>query len=190
MKIKILMTAVAALGLCTQAAAQGYFDFGQIPGVPERPNVQVDLSPAMLGFVVAATRVTDPATADVIAGLNGVRVRVYEQLDDARAVADYVDDATGELERDGWERMVFIDDDEEKVRIYLQFADQEVAGMIVMLVDEEEALFVNVAGIINPAQLGQIAATIGIGDVIHPFGISGANIPSSPTGDAPDEPAD
>lgn len=154
----------AAVVLLSRAAeAQGYFDFGQIPGVSSNPTVQVDLNPATLGFVTAAAAAADPAVADVIAGIENVRVRVFEIVDDVDQLYAFIDDASGELERDGWQRTVFVDDDEAKVRVYLKFRDVNATGITVMVASEgDEAVFINVAGDINPTQLGLLAQRYGV----------------------------
>ena len=155
---KHILCVTALLLTQTVHAQQGYFDFGQIPGVNETPTVQVDLNAAMLGFVSAAAIAADPAAAELINGIDNVRVRVYDNIDDIDDLHDFIDDASGNLERDGWQRIVFVDDDEAKVRVYLTFDDVNATGITVMVAGEgDEAVFINVAGLINPTQLGQLA---------------------------------
>ncbi|WP_428098191.1 DUF4252 domain-containing protein [Candidatus Rariloculus sp.] len=151
------------------AHAQGYFDFTQIPGVSDEPKVQIDLNPAMLGFVQAAASAADPAAAEVLAGIEGVRVLVYDILDDSDEVMEFIDDASGTLERDGWQRAVYIQDDDARVRVYMKFEGTTVAGMTVMVADpgrEGDAVFINVAGEIDPTKIGELAASLGVGDVL------------------------
>lgn len=158
----ILIATALVLTQTEQAQAQGYFDFGQIPGVSANPSVQVDLNDAMIGFVTAAARASDPAFADIVAGIQNVRVRVYNLVDDADELYDFIDDTSGDLERDGWQRTVFVDDDEAKVRVYLKFDGVNATGITVMVAgDDDEAVFINVAGVINPTQLGQLAQKYG-----------------------------
>lgn len=157
-----LMLAAAVAALSQTAHAQGYFDFGQIPGVAQNPTVQVDLNPATLGFVGAAAAAADPAVAELIAGIQNVRVRVYDIVDEAEDLFAFIDDTSGNLERDGWQRTVFVDDDEAKVRVYLKFEDVNATGITVMVAgDGDEAVFINVSGLINPTQLGMLAQKYG-----------------------------
>jgi hypothetical protein len=150
------------------AHAQGTFDFSNIPGLDKRPTVQISLNPAMLGFVSAATRGSDPATADLIAGLEGISVNVYEGVGDALpAVLEFINRAAGALERDGWQSAVNIQDGKDEVRIYLRTGSgaqaSHVTGLTVMVADGGgDAVFVNIAGTIDPAKLGQIANAVGM----------------------------
>ena len=162
---------IALLVLCTGAPtmAQGFFDFGKIPGVDE-PSIQIDLDPWLLGFVGEATRSNDPATADLLAGLSGIRVRIYDSMRDAAAVAGFVDDASQALESDGWQRMVYIQDGDDKVRIYVKRDGDTLSGMTVMVVDASDAVFLNIAGSITPEQLGRVVAAVGLEDVAGTLG--------------------
>jgi hypothetical protein len=165
-RMTLFVTVLAVLGLSAGAArAQGYFDFASIPGVGSSPTVEINLNPAMLGFVQQAVGASgDPETMNLLKGIEGVRVRVYEDLEDPRAVMDFIEDASGELERDGWQRAVYINDDDERVHIYVKFGDgSNVAGMTVMIADgDDEAVFINIAGVINPETLGAVSRAAGI----------------------------
>lgn len=169
MAIKNLIIALVALCVGSQALGQGFFDFGQIPGVDE-PSVQIDLDPWLLGFVGEATRSGDPATADLLAGLTGIRVRVYDSMRDAAAVAGFIDNASQALENDGWQRMVYIQDGDDKVRIYVKRDEDALSGMTVMVVDESDAVFLNIAGSITPEQLGRVVAAVGLDGVASTLG--------------------
>ncbi len=162
---KVAIAALLAAGACSNALAQDFFDFGRIPGVPDEPNVQVDLNAPLLAFVSAAVKTADVEGAEVISGLDGVRVRVYQKLNDTKAVSAFVEDASKRLERAGWLRTVYVADDDSRVRIYVRIKDNRMSGMTVMVVDDKEAVFMNISGTIDPEQLGRLARTVGVGDV-------------------------
>jgi hypothetical protein len=172
MNIRLTVAAVIATAFLGSAHAQGTFDFSNIPGLDTRPTVQISLNPAMLGFVAAATRDSDPATADLLAGLEGISVHVYEDVGDAQpAVLEFINRAAGALERDGWHSAVNIHDGGDEVRVYLRTGSGELAshltGLTVMIADGGgDAVFVNIAGIIDPAKLGQIANAVGMDGVL------------------------
>ena len=163
MTIRISLAATALLALCGAARAQnGYFDFGQIPGIDTEPTVQIDLPPFMLGLVSEAAKSQDPEAAKAIEGLKGVRVRVYENIgDSAKVVGQFVEDTSRKLESDGWQRTVYVHDGDDKVRIYMKPGDPkaakpEIAGVTVMVVDDSDAVFINVIGPLDPAQFGKL----------------------------------
>lgn len=165
-----LTLALAASGACAQPQG-GYFDFTQVPGLGDKPQVQIDLNSQMLGFLGVATGTTDPDVADAFAGIENIRVLVYETLEDPAAVAEFVEDSSGRLEGAGWQRIVYIEDEGEKVRIYAKLEDTRMVGMTVMVVgaegpDSGEAVFINIAGDIDPAKLGRIANEMGVDGVL------------------------
>jgi hypothetical protein len=183
----------ALFAATTTASAQGYFSFGEIPGVDRAPTVQIDLNPTMLAFVNAAAKgagtLSDDAAAAAAAleGVTNVRVYVYEHIgNDLPAVMKFVADSSAALERDGWQRVVRVNEDGEQVHVYMKPSTDaaapagSLAGLTVMVTDEgagDEAVFINVAGTIEPAQLGRIAGSIGMNGVFN--GVPGLQITPS-----------
>ena len=176
MTFRLSLAATALLAFCGAARAQnGYFDFGQIPGLDAEPTVQIDLNPMMLGWVTQAAKQNDPEAAKVIENLKGVRVRVYENIDSAaKAVGQFVENASHKLEGEGWQRTVYVSDGSDRVRIYMKPGDPkaakpEIAGFVVMVVDESDAVFINVDGPVDPEQLGRLAGGFGWGGMLDGF---------------------
>lgn len=173
-----LCIAGMALGTCTAAFAQDYFDFGQIPGVPDEPAVQVDLNPMLLGLASQTARADNPAAADLLSSIDGVRVRVYKDLEDVDDVVDFVNRVSDRLESDAWQRVVSVQD-EGNVRIYVRGDEETVTGVTAMIVGEDNAIFVNVAGAISAQQLAQSIAQMNAGKMIASLG------QFNPAGNAP-----
>jgi len=157
MLFKKIVVAGLALTAGAAAFAQDYFDFGRIPGVPENAAIQVDLNPAILSLASAGARTANPAAADMLAGIQGVRVRVYTSLEDVDDVTSFLDRASQQLERADWQQVVRVDDDGH-VRVYMKGDDQAVTGLTGMVVHEGKAVFVNIAGTIRPEQVAQLVS--------------------------------
>lgn len=180
------------LVLSSVANAQGgYFSFDKIPGIDSEPSVEIDLGPEMMRFFGEATKGAQGAQGTTgLEGVTNVRVRVYEGITDGgeAEVLKFVDDTSKTLERDGWRSVVRVNDDSERVRIFMKIAtsganEGSIEGMTVMVVDiggDNEAVFINLAGTIRPEQLGGVASRFGMEDV---FGrVPGAGVPG-PTQD-------
>jgi len=168
----------ALLAVTTTANAQGYFSFDDIPGVDAEPTVEIDLNPAMLGWVTEAAKGADVEEAQALAGITNIRVRVYEGIgDDVEAMQKFVVDTSAKLERDGWHRVVKVNEDGEQVRVYMKplaagatAAPGSIAGIVVMVTDEgagDESVFINVAGTIQPEQLGRIGGQFGLNGMFN-----------------------
>ena len=166
MLIRKIVTGCVLLYCGTAANAQGFFDFGDIPGVDKQPIVDVNLSSVIIGFIAGMAREADPSAADMLSGLRGVRLQVFDTIDNPKQLSNFIDDVTKKLEGEGWQRVVFVQDDDARVRIHLQMTAEEVSGMTVMLFDNKEAVFINIAGRVSAADLGKVLAALPGTDVL------------------------
>lgn len=150
-------------------------------------------NPALLGFVNEAAKGADVEEAEALAGITNIRVHVYEDIgDDIAAMQKFVDETSARLERDGWHPAVRVREDGEQVRIYMKplaagatAAPGSIAGLTIMVTDEgagDEAVFINIAGTIQPEQLGRIAGRIGMNGMFDMVpGAGGAGAPNKGT---------
>ena len=170
----------AALLLASACFAQGFINFDDIPGIESSPTVQIDLNQATLGFIVAAAHATDPKAAEALRGIENIRLRVFEEVDDAEEFLGFIDDTSGALERAGWQRVVYVEDGNSKVRVYMQFEDTAASGITVMVSDGgDSSVLINIDGLIDPESLGQIMQSVGAGEFMggiagHVPGVTGA----------------
>lgn len=147
-------------------AAQGAFDFDDIPGVNSEPAVAVDINPTMMRFLETVVRGADPEGAAMLTGLRSIRLRVYHDNDNTRQFNNFIDDVTDELQSSGWLPVVAAQDEGSKVRIHTQMTDQEISGMTVMVTDGSEAIFINIDGSISAEDLGRVMAMMPVNDVL------------------------
>jgi HSP20 family molecular chaperone IbpA len=162
-------------------AAQGLFDFDDIPGVDEEPAVAVDINPAMMEFIRGIAVAADPASADVLTGLRSMRLRVYHDGDNSRRFSNFMDEVTEELEDAGWLPVVAAQDEGSKVRIHMQMTGQEVSGMTVMVSDGSEAIFINIDGTVSAEDLGRVMAMMPVEDVLGSLRLPAPVAPSAAT---------
>lgn len=143
----------------------GYVDFGDLSALDGgEPTVEISLGGALLGFLSAATRAEDQELADTLGKLRSIRVNVFEvapeNLEQARARADAV---SRELEARHWEPAVVVKAKDKAIRMYLKMVQDRVAGMAIMIIGpDSEAVFMNIVGEIDPAQLGRVASKFGV----------------------------
>lgn len=160
---KILTIGVTAL-LALPAMAQedslkdypGYVDFGELDSIFGEPTVQIAIGESLLGLVGSLSAEEDPETAELFKKLNGVRVNVYEDKVITAEGLDFVKDISAQLSDLGWESVVTVNSNDEQVRIFMKINGDRVDGITVMAVEESEAVFVNIIGDINPAQLDKV----------------------------------
>ena len=119
------------------------------------PNVRVRVKGPLLRLMASATRHA-PEVDGLIGQLRLVRVEVYEDLDSganaAAAVAPHVEGLTAA----GWESVVRVrDDDDESVDVMVRpDGEESIAGVAVFVAEEDELVFVNVAGDLDAKNFG------------------------------------
>lgn len=168
---------IAALFLPLAAGAQvhssvqsdpGFLDLNMIESwFDEEANIEVNVQGALLNLVMEASRHEDEELAEMLGKLKGVYVRGYEVSPDA---VDRIVARTGRLAQslsaDGWETVVRVRDKEDaRVDVFMRTNDSRIAGLVVMVVDLEETIFVNIVGEIDPADIGRIGGRFNVPDI-------------------------
>ena len=172
------------LMLTASSYAQDVLSFDDIP-IDNEPTIEVDLGPEMLTLLGEAAK-GDGNAGPTLEGVTNVRVRVYEDIDeDMQEVLSFVEATATRLVADGWHAVVRIRDGNEQIRVYMKpGTGGKLAGVTFMMTAGDggsrnsdssdssgEAMFLNVSGAFEPAQLGQLAAINGITGVVGVLGI-------------------
>ncbi len=164
----VLSLAILAL-VAPGAAAAPKDDYKKLPGYVDfegmnifgdlESTVEVFLKGPLLSMAVEAVRHDDPEVAEMLAGLKLVRVHVFDLVGDlGRDLIEKSDRLSKELEKMGWEMAVRVRERDEHVHIYiLPGKGNNIDGLVVMVVDDDdEAVFVNIVGTIDPTQIGRL----------------------------------
>ena len=134
----------------------GYVDFGDLSATYGEPKITINLGGTMLNFVGMMSSEESPETSEMISKLKGIRVQIYSLDENVDAAVNQFGKTKSALKSSGWEPIVQINEDDEQVLVYMKMEEGHVEGMTVMVVDEEEAVFVNIIGQLNPAELGKV----------------------------------
>lgn len=150
------------------ALTAGQFDFSDLSTQYGEPKVEVNLNANLMQIIGRFADQEDPEVAEILSKLETIQVRIYdlnEELETANAALDRV---SNELKLDSWETLVTVNDNEEnqKVRIFSKSTDQVIDGVVVMVVSPEkgggEAVFINIVGEIDPANIAKVTDKINI----------------------------
>ncbi len=140
----------------------GYVDFGDLSAAYGEPKITINLGGTMLNFVGMMSSAESPETSELISKLKGIRVQMYAIDENADAAKTQFSKVKGNLKSSGWEPIVQINEEDEQVLIYMKMAGGNIEGLTVMVVDEEEAVFVNIIGQLNPAELGKVMKSLDV----------------------------
>jgi hypothetical protein len=161
--MKTALAGVMGLALSLPVAAQedalvglpGYVDFGELSSVYGEPKVMINLGGSILRFVGGLSK-DDPETAALLEKLKGVRINVYSMDGNPDAALQKVSQVKSMLQSAKWEPIVQVNEDGEQAQIFIKLVGDNMEGLTVMAVDEEEAVFINIIGQLDPAQLSQV----------------------------------
>ncbi len=151
--------AVGALAACSAVAwaaedHPGFVDFSSLRGVVDsEPVVEVTLREPLLRLITQAIPEEDAEAVGFISRLLSVRLHVYEGIDgNVPRLAENMNEISGGLEQEGWERIVRVREDDDQVDIFLRFSEVEevIYGIAVMVVSKSgEMVLANIAGDIS-----------------------------------------
>lgn len=141
----------------------GYVDFGLLNEAYGEPRVEINIGTALLGFIGALADDDDPEAAAIFDKLKGIRVSIYKVDGDASAAINHIDEVASKLSAQNWTSIVKVNDDGENVRIMIKMTGNKIDGLTVMAAeDDDEAVFINVIGEIDPEDLSKITDTLDI----------------------------
>ena len=175
---KILIFTTLFLTLGTYGFAQQYEDYKKHPGYVEfgdieeltdaEKTVEVLLKGPILRFVANAAQNVDPSMARLIRTVELIKVDTFSiEEEDLENMKKIIEEVSKRLDPDKWERMVRVKEEDEIVEIFVQFGEgDELRGLVIMAIGEDDkAVFVNMAGNIDPSQLGRLADKFDVPEV-------------------------
>jgi hypothetical protein len=167
MKLKVLKTVLTGV-LCALVSMpalgqedelkklDGYVDFGDLSATYGEPSISINIGGTLLQFVGAMSESSDPEAAKIMSELKGVRVFGYPLSNDPGVAREKFSEVKNTLKKKGWEPVVQVNEHDEQVLIYMKLKDSVMEGMTVMTVDEEEVMFINIIGKLDPRQIGKV----------------------------------
>jgi hypothetical protein len=154
----------AATGSAGDAAIEsepGYVDFGALTAAYGEPRVMINIGGSLLQLARAMEH-DDPATDKALENLESVRIQVYNTLGNTADAEARMSDVRARLAPQQWEQIVRVRDTQEAVDIYVKHGEERIHGLVLMAVNGEEAVFINVIGDIDPAELQNIARHVDV----------------------------
>jgi hypothetical protein len=177
----VLTAAVGILLLAVPASADpdeeykkmaGYVDFEQLGLVTKfEPSIEVFLKGPLLKLAREAVKHDEPDLAGALDNIKLIRINVFDLGEiegfDSKDLSEKTKKLATNLEKKGWEIAVRVRERDENVYIYLlPGKNDDIDGLVVMAVeDDDQAVFVNIVGTIDPEQIGRVGHSIHIDGV-------------------------
>jgi hypothetical protein len=157
---------VLAVKLCGETPPPGQVDFGTFTAPSGGGEfVEVNVTGSLISLATKFVEKDEPDVAQVLKGLQSVRVNVIGLNDENRSeMQTRVQGIRKDLEAKGWERIVKVQEKGQDVGVYLKTQNKDtVQGLVVVVIDsDKQAVFVNVVGDIKPEQLSMLGEKLHI----------------------------
>lgn len=169
----LALTLTASTVFAAISPSPGYAELGTFKPTEGCQFVEVNLHAALLKFAATFVDREDPATAELIRGLQHVRVNVVGYNDGSRAdTTQHVQSIRHDLENQNWQRVVTVQQGgkDADVAVYVKFGDNDaIVGLVVTVIDsnEKNAVIVNLVGNIKPEQLAAVGKSLHIDPLAH-----------------------
>ena len=170
--MKTMIATLLSLLLSTAAWAQmgdwegtpGYVDFSSMNAIYGEPRVMINIGgPLMQLLRAAAQHSDDPEAAALMQNLEGVRVNIYDTDGNQAPALEQMNQAKAALEAKQWQPFVQVQEEGENVQMFTRIEDDKMQGMAIMVVNQEEAVFLNILGEIDPIQVGRVVDQLNVG---------------------------
>jgi len=165
-----LATVLIVLGVCLLAgcgitaprSSNGYADLDSL-GLADTDRVlTLSIGPSLLRFAASHAE-DDPATRELLRGLDGVRIRIYEIDGDAARVAARMEDMSRKLQAGGWQQVMQLRSEDERTHMLIKVVDQRICGMTVLVSDgDSEAVVINLMGELQPGQFADVMVALDV----------------------------
>lgn len=146
---------------------RGYVDFASLNSVYGEPKVMVNLNKTMLGFI-SKINLSDPEASELISKLKAVRVQIYNMKGSDQPAIDLIAKVSKDIQSKNWLPIVSVNEEDEKVRVFTKITNDLMDGLVVMVInnksdkDGREAVFINIVGEIDPAQINKVTKSLNI----------------------------
>jgi len=157
---------LAGLTLTSQSAPPpGLVDFGKFVGPKHGEFIEVNIGKPLISIVTRIVQKSESEAAEVLKGLERVRVNVIGLDDENRAdMQERVTAIRSKLDEEGWEPIVTVKDKADDVSVYLKMRGEEaVEGIVVTILEgTRQAVLINIVGNIQPEKIAMIGEKLNI----------------------------
>lgn len=164
------LLAATLLSFNTRAdSSGGTVDFGKFsPPAGGGEFVEVNIKGNLLSMAAKLTEKAEPEAAQLLRGLQAVRVNVIGLNDQNKSeLKERIKSVQQTLASQNWERIVTAQKDNQDVGVYVKTRGEEaIEGLVVTVLEgEKQVVFVNVVGDIRPEKLAQLGERLHIDEL-------------------------
>jgi hypothetical protein len=165
MKLVVLWTALALVISVAAPAAVAGEDYTKLPGFVDGQKFievvgddAVTVEVSIGGALLTAMTKFDPQLHELAGGLKSIRAIVLstEDAGDTAKVQSMIRDTRTRLMKNGWDALATIRDEGSVVQVLVLNDDEAIQGLVVMVAEDNEVVFANLAGVLDLAAIAAI----------------------------------
>jgi len=140
---------------------EGYasVDIPELPGM--KKVVSLSVGPHMMRSARWAMQHSDEPAADVLNNINAARIKVYEVHNtDADELSRTLMQGPNVLLKDNWEPTIKVNEHNNHVLILTKGEGDQLKGVVVLVVNQTNVVFINAMGNLNSQDLNKIATRL------------------------------
>lgn len=119
----------------------------ELPGFFEADSTfKLSLGPTALAALKSLTAKTHPEYSEIASGVEGVRISIFNTDTDYKQLLTSIEQSINNAKTDGWQQVVSVREDSERVSIQVRRAGDRIKGLLVLVLDDREAVFLNIIG--------------------------------------------
>ncbi len=166
--IAFLFSGLLAMGAAAESTPveqlPGYVDFASLDAIYGEPRVMINIGGPLMQLLSAAAQSSDdPEVAAMMRDLEGVRINIYDTGGNTGPALEQMGQARAALQASDWQPFVQVREQGEDVQMFTKIAGDKMQGMAIMVVNAEEAVFLNILGEIDPAHVGRVVEQLNVG---------------------------
>jgi hypothetical protein len=147
----------------------GYVDFSSLTALAkDEPNVEIALKEPLLNMITNIIKESDAQSAKFISRLLRVDVKVFGSSNiDTDLMSNTMSGIAQELDRQRWDRVVRVREDDDHVDVYFRLSDngELIHGIAIMVSTPDETVLVNIVGDISPNDISALAQRFDIDEL-------------------------
>ena len=126
--------------------------------------IEVNIRAPLLKLLAKAVHHDDEHAAELLSQIEAVSAMVISVGGDTDGLRDRIRKITEQLERDDWDHIARIKEDDTLVNVLALYDEDAILGLVVMVFDQSgpEFIFANIAGRLDMELMGSIGAGFGI----------------------------
>ena len=153
----LLAATLAGCGFTAPRSGPGYAELPS-PGEPDtKMTLSISLGPRVMQWLALAAG-EDPGVRELVAQLQGLRIRQYAIHGDVGRVNQRLSEMSEEMTHQQWHPVIAVREPNESTYVLVKTDEEVIAGVVVLTSDGTEVVLVNAMGAIAPDVIAAAAA--------------------------------